>query len=1004
MAEHESPEFGKADFVLLDNVSMEEFMANLKLRFEKGRIYSYIGEVVVSVNPYRAMNIYGRDTVEQYKGRELYERPPHLFAIADAAYKAMKRRNKDTCIVISGESGAGKTEASKYIMQYIAAITNPSQRAEVERVKNMLLKSNCVLEAFGNAKTNRNDNSSRFGKYMDINFDFKGDPIGGHINNYLLEKSRVIFQQPGERSFHSFYQLLRGAPDSLLRSLHIKKDPTAFSYIKVGGQIKSSINDGAEFKAVADAMKVIGFTADEVQTVYKILATILHLGNLTFGVDGDVTLIENRKLVSVIRELLSTGEENVEKALLYRTVSTGRDVIEKQHTTQEASYGRDALAKAMYERLFCWIVGRINDVIEVKNYDARVHGKNTVIGVLDIYGFEIFQNNSFEQFCINYCNEKLQQLFIQLVLKQEQEEYQREGIPWKHIDYFNNQIIVDLVEQQHKGIFSVLDEACMNVGKVTDELFLQGLNSKLAKHAHYTSRKLSPADKSLEFDRDFRIRHYAGVVVYSVVGFIDKNKDTLFQDFKRLLYNSSNQVLKKMWPEGKLSITEVTKRPLTAATLFKNSMISLVENLASKEPYYVRCIKPNDVKSPLLFEEERSRHQVEYLGLLENVRVRRAGYAYRQTYPRFLQRYKMISQFTWPNHDLPSDKEAVKKLLEGCGFGQDTAYGKTKVFIRTPRTLFSLEEQRADMVQRIVLFLQKVWRGALARMRYRRMKAALVILRAYRRYKVKSYIREVNRRFKNVASMKDYGRHVKWPTPPKVLRKFEEALRSIHSRWWAWTLIKRLSPEEALQVRAKVATLEALKGHRADMGLLRAWEGNYLKRDNPDRASAFSLVASELQRKDKFMRVLFSCNVRKINHFHKVEDRAVLITDRHLYKMDPQKHFLAMKSIPLYNVTGVSVSPGKDQLVVFHTKDSKDLVVCLQGMVPAHDSRIGELVGTLLSHFKSEKRRLQVNVASPIQCSLHGRKSTVIVEPKINQSQPDFIKSRSGYILAVPGN
>lgn len=1004
MAEHESPEFGKADFVLLDNVSMEEFMANLKLRFEKGRIYSYIGEVVVSVNPYRAMNIYGRDTVEQYKGRELYERPPHLFAIADAAYKAMKRRNKDTCIVISGESGAGKTEASKYIMQYIAAITNPSQRAEVERVKNMLLKSNCVLEAFGNAKTNRNDNSSRFGKYMDINFDFKGDPIGGHINNYLLEKSRVIFQQPGERSFHSFYQLLRGAPDSLLRSLHIKKDPTAFSYIKVGGQIKSSINDGAEFKAVADAMKVIGFTADEVQTVYKILATILHLGNLTFGVDGDVTLIENRKLVSVIRELLSTGEENVEKALLYRTVSTGRDVIEKQHTTQEASYGRDALAKAMYERLFCWIVGRINDVIEVKNYDARVHGKDTVIGVLDIYGFEIFQNNSFEQFCINYCNEKLQQLFIQLVLKQEQEEYQREGIPWKHIDYFNNQIIVDLVEQQHKGIFSVLDEACMNVGKVTDELFLQGLNSKLAKHAHYTSRKLSPADKSLDFDRDFRIRHYAGVVVYSVVGFIDKNKDTLFQDFKRLLYNSSNQVLKKMWPEGKLSITEVTKRPLTAATLFKNSMISLVENLASKEPYYVRCIKPNDVKSPLLFEEERSRHQVEYLGLLENVRVRRAGYAYRQTYPRFLQRYKMISQFTWPNHDLPSDKEAVKKLLEGCGFGQDTAYGKTKVFIRTPRTLFSLEEQRADMVQRIVLFLQKVWRGALARMRYRRMKAALVILRAYRRYKVKSYIREVNRRFKNVASMKDYGRHVKWPTPPKVLRKFEEALRSIHSRWWAWTLIKRLSPEEALQVRAKVATLEALKGHRADMGLQRAWEGNYLKRDNPDRASAFSLVASELQRKDKFMRVLFSCNVRKINHFHKVEDRAVLITDRHLYKMDPQKHFLAMKSTPLYNVTGVSVSPGKDQLVVFHTKDSKDLVVCLQGMVPAHDSRIGELVGTLLSHFKSEKRRLQVNVASPIQCSMHGRKCTVIVEPKINQSQPDFTKSRSGYILAVPGN
>ncbi|XP_064146324.1 unconventional myosin-Ig isoform X4 [Loxodonta africana] len=645
MEDDKGPEYGKPDFVLLDQVTMEDFMENLKLRFEKGRIYTYIGEVLVSVNPYQELPLYGPEAITQYQGRELYERPPHLYAVANAAYKAMKRRSRDTCIVISGESGAGKTEASKHIMQYIAAVTNPSQRAEVERVKDVLLNSTCVLEAFGNARTNRNHNSSRFGKYMDINFDFKGDPIGGHIHSYLLEKSRVLKQHVGERNFHSFYQMLRGSEEELLRDLHLQRNPALYAFTRQGAGLNALDSDERSHQAVTQAMRVIGFSPEEVASVHRILAAILHLGNIEFvetkeeGPEKEGLVVAEEVLVDYVAELTATPRDQVLRSLLARTVASGgRELIEKAHSTAEACYARDACAKAVYQRLFEWIVNKINSVMEARGRDPRRDGKDTVIGVLDIYGFEVFPVNSFEQFCINYCNEKLQQLFIQLILKQEQEEYQREGITWQSIDYFNNAAIVELVERPPRGILAVLDEACSSAGSVTDRIFLQTLDTHHRHHAHYSSRQLCPTDKSMEFGRDFRIKHYAGNVTYSVEGFIDKNRDFLFQDFKRLLYNSTDPTLRAMWPDGQQDITEVTKRPLTAGTLFKSSMVALVENLASKEPYYVRCIKPNEEKVAGRLDEGHCRHQVAYLGLLENVRVRRAGFASRQPYPRFLLR------------------------------------------------------------------------------------------------------------------------------------------------------------------------------------------------------------------------------------------------------------------------------------------------------------------------------------------------------------------------------
>uniref|UniRef100_A0A673SPQ0 Myosin IG n=1 Tax=Suricata suricatta TaxID=37032 RepID=A0A673SPQ0_SURSU len=937
--DEEGPDCGKADFVLLDQVTMEDFMENLKLRFEKGRIYTYIGEVLVSVNPYQELPLYGHEAITKYQGRELYERPPHLYAVANAAYRAMKRRSRDTCIVISGESGAGKTEASKHIMQYIAAVTNPSQRAEVERVKDVLLKSTCVLEAFGNARTNRNNNSSRFGKYMDINFDFKGDPVGGHIHSYLLEKSRVLKQHVGERNFHAFYQVLRGCEDSQLEDLHLQRNPALYSFTRQGAGLNPLDSDErSHYQAVMEAMRVIGFSSEEVDSVRRILAAILHL--------------------------------------------------------------------AVYQRLFEWVVNRINCVMEPRDRDPRRDGKDTVIGVLDIYGFEVFPVNSFEQFCINYCNEKLQQLFIQLILKQEQEEYEREGIAWQTVDYFNNATIVDLVERPHRGVLAVLDEACSAAGTITDRIFLQSLDTHHRHHPHYTSRQLCPTDKTMEFGRDFRIKHYAGDVTYSVEGFIDKNRDHLFQDFKRLLYNSSDPTLRAMWPDGQQDITEVTKRPLTAGTLFKNSMVALVENLASKEPFYVRCIKPNEDKVAGRLDEGHCRHQVAYLGLLENVRVRRAGFASRQPYPRFLLRYKMTCEYTWPNHLLGSDRAATSALLEQHGLQGDVAFGHTKLFIRSPQTLVTLEQSRARLIPIIVLLLQKAWRGTLSRRRCRRLRAIYTIMRWFRKHKVRAHLAELQRRFQAARQPPLYGQDMVWPPPPAVLQPFQDTCRALFCRWRARQLVKNIPPSDMAQIKAKVAAMGVLQELRPDWGCRRAWDRDYLSSatDNPAASGLFTQRLKALRDKDGFRTVLFSSHVRKVNRFNKRQDRALLLTDRHLYKLDPSRQYRVMRAVPLASVTGLSVTSGRDQLVVLHARGQDDLVVCLHRSRPPLDNRVGELVGVLVAHCQGEGCTLEVRVSDCIPLSQRGARRLVSVEPKPEQPEPDFRCSRGAYTLLWPSS
>ncbi|XP_051786266.1 unconventional myosin-Ib isoform X7 [Erpetoichthys calabaricus] len=728
---------GVGDMVLLEPLAEESFLENLKKRFDHNEIYTYIGSVVISVNPYRSLPIYSPEKVEEYRNRNFYELSPHIFSLADEAYRSLRDQDKDQCILITGESGAGKTEASKLVMSYVAAVCGKG--AEVNQVKEQLLQSNPVLEAFGNAKTVRNDNSSRFGKYMDIEFDFKGDPLGGVISNYLLEKSRVVKQPRGERNFHVFYQLLSGAPDDMLKKLNLERDFSKYNYLGLDSATVNGVDDAANFRTVRNAMQIVGFMDDETQSVLEVVSAVLKLGNIEFKpesrVNGlDESRVKDKNELKEICELIGIEQTVLERAFSFRTVEAKQEKVSTTLNVAQAYYARDALAKNLYSRLFSWLVNRINESIK-----AQTKTRKKVMGVLDIYGFEIFEVGHivFEQFIINYCNEKLQQIFIELTLREEQEEYIREGIEWTHIDYFNNAIICDLIENNTNGILAMLDEECLRPGTVSDETFLEKLNQICAGHEHFESRM----SKNSKFLNDhtlphncFRIQHYAGKVLYRVEGFVDKNNDLLYRDLSQAMWKASHNLVKSLFPDGNPTKINL-KRPPTAGFQFKASVATLMKNLLTKNPNYIRCIKPNDKKAAHIFTDSLVCHQVRYLGLMENVRVRRAGYAFRQTYEPCLERYKMLCKQTWPHWRGPA-REGVEVLLKDLQIPREEySYGRSKIFIRNPRTLFHLEDQRKQRLQDLAALIQKIYRGWKCRTRFLLMKRSQITVAAwYRRY------------------------------------------------------------------------------------------------------------------------------------------------------------------------------------------------------------------------------------------------------------------------------
>ncbi|RVX69689.1 Myosin-1 [Exophiala mesophila] len=719
-------EVGVSDLTLLSKVSNEAINDNLKKRFEHGEIYTYIGHVLVSVNPFRDLGIYTDAVLDSYRGRNRLEVPPHVFAVAESAYYNMKAYKDNQCVIISGESGAGKTEAAKRLMQYIASVSGGTD-SRIQRTKDMVLATNPLLESFGNAKTLRNNNSSRFGKYLELEFNETGEPVGAKITNYLLEKSRVVGQITNERNFHIFYQFTKAAPKEY-RDLFGVQTPQSYTYTSRSKCFDvQGIDDASDFNETIEAMRIIGLTKPEQDNIFRMLAAILWIGNITFrdndqgGVD-----IADQSVVDFVAYLLEVDSAHVHKALTVRIVETARgggrrgSIYESPLNQVQAGAVRDALAKAIYFNLFDWIVMRTN-------VSLRSQGvvKNTV-GILDIYGFEIFEKNSFEQLCINYVNEKLQQIFIQLTLKTEQEEYAREQIQWTPIKYFDNKVVCSLIEDKRPpGVFAALNDACATAhadSGAADQTFVGRLNF-LSQNPNFESRQ-----------GQFIIKHYAGDVNYQIAGMTDKNKDQLLKDLLNLVGESSNSFVHEIFPDR--VDQDDKRRPPTAGDKIKLSANELVDTLMQAQPSYIRTIKPNENKSPKEYNDANVMHQIKYLGLQENVRIRRAGFAYRQTFDKFVERFALLSpRLSYAGeYTYTGDVQTASRIIFKDTSIPEEEYqmGTTKAFIKTPETLFGLEHMRDRYWHNMAVRIQRAWRNYL---RYR-AEAATRIQRFWRKSKV----------------------------------------------------------------------------------------------------------------------------------------------------------------------------------------------------------------------------------------------------------------------------
>ncbi|XP_068197312.1 myosin-7-like isoform X1 [Antennarius striatus] len=726
------PKFDKIeDMAMLTFLHEPAVLFNLKERYAAWMIYTYSGLFCVTVNPYKWLPVYNQEVVVAYRGKKRAEAPPHIFSISDNAYQYMLADRENQSILITGESGAGKTVNTKRVIQYFASIAaggikkDPNAK-DKGTLEDQIIQANPALEAFGNAKTIRNDNSSRFGKFIRIHFDTRGKLASADIETYLLEKSRVTFQLRAERDYHIFYQILSNKKPELLEMLLITNNPYDYAFISQGETQVASIDDAEELMATDNAFDVLGFTQEEKNSVYKLIGAIMHHGNMKFKQRQreEQAEADGTEDADKIAYLMGLNSADLIKGLCHPRVKVGNEWVTKGQNVAQVNYAVGALSKAVYERMFLWMVMRINQSLETKQ------PRQYFIGVLDIAGFEIFDFNTFEQLCINFTNEKLQQFFNHHMFVLEQEEYKKEGIEWTFIDFgMDLQACIDLIEKP-MGIMSILEEECM-FPKASDTTFKAKLyDNHLGKSANFQKPRIVKGKP----EAHFALMHYAGTVDYNINNWLVKNKDPLNETVVALYQKSTLKLLSVLFAnyagadsvstehtEGKKEKKKKGSSFQTVSALHRENLNKLMTNLRSTHPHFVRCIIPNETKTPGAMENPLVMHQLRCNGVLEGIRICRKGFPNRILYGDFKQRYRILNPAAIPEGQFIDSRKGAEKLLGSLDIDHNQyKFGHTKVFFKAG-LLGLLEEMRDERLSKIITAIQARSRGLLSRIEYQRM-------------------------------------------------------------------------------------------------------------------------------------------------------------------------------------------------------------------------------------------------------------------------------------------